>query len=147
MKMKKTGMMTVLQRCCVLSATCALVVSCSKSKPSFEAASRTAFEIIQSSALWPESPEALSKTFWTARASKDYEKLKVLWPGSASFDWEALCRGDDTNVTYVFGPADSHQIPYAAEEYHRQHGSYNLKMQLGSLETPHGKRYYIISAN
>ena len=104
-------------------------------------------QIIQSRALWPQSPEALCKAFWSARARKDYQELKILWPGSASFDWEALCRGDDTNVTYVFGPLDGHEVPYASEEYYRQHGSYNLKMRLGSLETAKGKRYYIISGN
>ena len=139
--------MTILQCSCVLIATCALAVSCSKSKPSFEEAYGTACEIIQSRAVWPQSPEALCKAFWTARATKDYQELKVLWPGSASFDWEALCRGDDTNLTYVFGPPDSREVPYASEEYYRQHGSYNLKMRLGSLETAKGKRYYVISGN
>jgi hypothetical protein len=58
-----------------------------------------------------------------------------------------MCRGDDSGVTYVFGPARDHGVPYASEEYYRQHGSYNLTMRLGSLETPRGKRYYVISAN
>ena len=89
----------------------------------------------------------MCKAFWSARATKDYQELKVLWPGSASFDWESLCRRDDTNVTCVFGPLDGHEVPYASEEYYRQHGSYNLKMRLGSLDTAKGKRYYIISGN
>ena len=116
------------------------------SKPSFEEAERTALQIIQSRALWPQSPEALSKEFWAARARKDYEELKVLWPGSASFDWEATCR-DDAHVTYVFGAWDGRQVPYATEEYYRRHGSYNMKMLLGSIETAKGKRYYVISGN
>jgi hypothetical protein len=145
--MKRTGTMTLLRSCWVVAATCALAVSCSKSKPSFEQASRTAFEVIQSRAVWPESPEALCKTFWTARAGKNYEELKVLWPGSASFDWEAISHGDDRSVTYVFGPAKDHAVPYASEAYYRQHGAYNLTMRLGSLETSRGKRYYIVSGD
>jgi tRNA A-37 threonylcarbamoyl transferase component Bud32 len=120
--------------------------SAGESKPSFEEAERTALQIIQSRALWPQSPEALCKEFWAARARKDYEELKVLWPGSASFDWEATCR-DDAHVTYVFGAWDGHQVPYATEEYYRQHGSYNMKMLLGSIETAKGKRYYVRSGN
>ncbi len=128
-------------------ATCALAVSCSKPKLSFEQAYNTALAVITSRSIWPESPEALCKAFWTARAKKDYEELKVLWPGSASFDWEAICRRDDSSVTYVFGSAKDKAIPYASEEYYRLHGSYNLAMRLGSLETPHGKKYYVISEN
>jgi hypothetical protein len=139
--------MKALQYCCLLTATCALAVSCSESRPSFEEAHSAAVEIIRSRALWPESPEALCKAFWTARAKKDYEELKVLWPGSASSDWKALCRGDDTNVTYVFGPLRDHEVPYASEEYYRQHGSYNMTMRLSSMETPRGKRYYVWSGN
>jgi len=111
-----------------------------------EEAKAAALQVIQSRDLWPQSPEALCKEFWAARARKDYEELKVLWPGSASFDWEAVCR-QDANVTYVFGAWDGHQVPYATEEYYRQSGSYNMKMLLGSIETAKGKRYYVISGN
>jgi len=117
-----------------------------ESKPSFEEAKEAALQIIKSRAVWPQSPEALCKEFWAARARKDYEELKVLWPGSASFDWEYVCR-HDANVKYVFGAWDGREVPYATEEYYRQSGSYNMKMRLGSIETAKGKRYYIIAGN
>jgi tRNA A-37 threonylcarbamoyl transferase component Bud32 len=120
--------------------------SASESKPSFEEANAAALQIIRSRDRWPESPEALCKEFWAARARKDYEELKVLWPGSASFDWEYVCR-QDANVTYVFGAWDGQVVTYATEEYYRQSGSYNMKMLLGSIETAKGKRYYVISGN
>ncbi len=146
-KMGTRRVLTMLEIGGVLIAVGGLAVSCSKSKPSFEEAYGPALEIIKSRALWPQSPEAVCEAFWAARARKDYEELEVLWPGSASFDWEALCRADDATVTYVFGPADGLEVPYASEEYYRQHGSYNLKMRLGSLETLTGKRYYVVSGN
>jgi hypothetical protein len=124
-----------------------------QSKPSFdearkfEEARNAALQIMQSRALWPQSPEALCKEFWAARARKDYAEMKVLWPGSASFDWETLRRQDDANVTYVFGAWDGRQVPYASAEYHRRHGSYNMKMLLGSIETAKGKRHFVISGN
>ncbi len=145
--MKSTGMKTVFKRCCVLMGICALAASCSKSRPSYEEAYRTAIEIISSRALWPESPEALCKAFWAARAQRNYKELEVLWPGSASSNWKALCRVDNPNVRYVFGPFKDGKVPYASEEYYRQHGSYNLTMRLSSMETPRGKRYYVWGGN
>jgi hypothetical protein len=118
-----------------------------ESRPSFDEARGAALQIIQSRAGWPQSPEALCKEFWAARARKDYEEMNVLWPGSASFDWETTCRKDDANVTYVFGAWDGRQVPYASADCRRRHGSYNMKMLLGSIETAKGKRYFIISGN
>ena len=142
----KTKMIIKLQYCCVLAATSVLAASCSKSKPSFAEAERTALQVIQSRASWPESPEALCKAFWAARGNKDYRQLEILWPGSASYDCDKIC-AKDANVKYVFGTFKDNKVPYASEEYYRAHGSYNLGMLLGSFETPQGKRYYVISGN
>ena len=139
-------MITKLQHCCVVIAMSVLAVSCSKSKPSFAEAERTALQVIESRTSWPESPEALCKAFWAARANKDYRELEIFWPGSASSDWDKIC-AKDADVKYVFGTSKDDSVPYASEEYYRTHGSYNLKMLLGSWETPRGKRYYVISGN
>ena len=144
--MKKTRMITKLQYCCVVIAMSVLAASCSKSKPSFAEAESAAGQVIESRTSWPESPEALCKAFWAARAHKDYRELEILWPGSASSDWKKIC-ANDADVKYVFGTVKDHTVPYASEEYYRTHGSYNLTMRLGSRQSPWGRRYYVISAN
>jgi hypothetical protein len=118
----------------------------SQAKPSFDEAWGAAVLTIASREDWPPSPEALCKAFWEARARKDYRELEVLWPGSASFGWEEICR-KDSNVKYVFGAVKDDEVPYTWEEYYREHGSYNMTMRLHSFETPKGLRYYIVSGN
>ena len=44
-------------------------------------------------------------------------------------------------------PVEEAEVPYTSEEYYQKNGEYNLKMVLGVLETPKGKRWYVISAN
>ncbi len=70
----------------------------------FDEAQARAFEAIRLREQWPQSPEAVCKAFWDARAAKNYAEMEVLWPGSASFNWSETCR-NEPNVTYVFGPA------------------------------------------
>ncbi len=52
-------------------------------------------------------------------------------------------------IKYVFGEANEakSEVPYAAEEYFKEHGSYNLTMRMGSFGSQKGHRYYIVSGN
>ena len=102
---------------------------------------------------WPQGPVELCQAFWQARVNKDYEALKIVWPGSASWDtsgngWEQICQ-KDTRCDYVFGQPqmDGSPVSYASRDYFEKNGSYNLTMRLGSIETANGKRYYVISGN
>ena len=76
--------------------------------------------------------------------------MAVLWPGSALWQRETL--EDEKAANYVFGKARKGSRPhevvvaYAAEEYYKQHGTYNLKMILTNKESTKG-RYYIVSGN
>jgi len=115
---------------------------------SFDQAADQAREIIKQRTSWPESPVAVCKAFWTARADKDYDEMKILWPGSASFDWPEICK-DDPKVEYVFGEArsDGTQVPYVAKEYFDKNHTYNLTMHLSRLNRETDLRYYIVSGN
>jgi hypothetical protein len=114
----------------------------------FEDAQARAFSIMRQREVWPESPEAVCKAFWEARAAKNYAEMEVLWPGSASFNWPELCK-NEPNVTYVFGPAgpDGMTVPYAEQGCFDAQKTYNLTMRLHVLETDRGPRYYIVSGN
>ena len=115
---------------------------------SFDQAEDQAMAIIRQREVWPGSPVAVCEAFWLARANKDYAEMRVLWPGSASFDWPELCKSDQ-NVEYVFGQAaaDGTQVPYAAKGYFEKNKTYNLTMRLSVLDTARGPRYYIVSGN
>jgi hypothetical protein len=116
---------------------------------SFEDAQTQAFNVIRRRERWPESPEAVSKAFWAARAARNYGAMEVLWPGSASFNWPEICR-NEPNVTYVFGPAGADgttTVPYAAKDHFDAKGDYSLTMRLRVLQTDRGPRYYIVSGN
>lgn len=130
-----------------------LLASCAKQpaeKKTFEQAKAEALQTIQTRDEWPNSPEAVCKAFWEARRAKNYKELEILWPGSASWEqsWAEKCK-DDPDVHYVFGKAGESgaEVPYAAEEYFKEHGSYNLTMHLSSIQTKKGQRYYIWSGN
>ena len=114
----------------------------------FDEAQSRAFAMIEQREQWPESAAAVCKAFWEARATKNYAEMEILWPGSASFDWPAICK-NDSNVEYVFGrPAENGTtVPYAAKDHLDARGTYNLTMRLGVLQTEKGGRYYIISGN
>jgi hypothetical protein len=114
----------------------------------FDEAQARAFEAIRQRERWPESPEAVCKAFWVARAAKDYPEMEVLWPGSASFNWRETCK-NEPNVIYVFGQAgaDGTTVPYAAKDQFDARKTYNLTMRLRVLQTSKGPRHYIVSGN
>lgn len=129
-----------------------------KSDNSFEAEFKKATEVIAQRDTWPDSPEKVSAAFWEARYKKNYSEMAILWPGSASFDWPALC-AKDGGVKCVFGQArtpttvrnaelpEEVEVPYASQEHFQKQGSYNLTMRLCALNTPKGKRWYVVSGN
>jgi hypothetical protein len=114
----------------------------------FEEAQTRAFDVIRQRERWPESPEAVCRSFWEARATKDYAEMEVLWPGSASFHWPETCKNEPP-VMYVFGPAgaDGSTVPYATKDHFDAQKTYNLTMHLRVLQTDKGPRWYIISGN
>jgi beta-lactamase regulating signal transducer with metallopeptidase domain len=117
---------------------------------SWDEARAEALSIIQSRTNWPETPKAVAQVFWDERAKKNYDEMKNLWPGSASWvpDWNEICE-DDPNVKYVFGQAsnDRTKVPYASKEHFEETGSYNLTMYMAGMDTKKGRRYYILSGN
>ena len=136
-----------------LACIATLVCGCSKEQPepvtlSFDEAKSQALEVIAVREDWPLTPEDLCKAFWDARAKKDYEEMALLWPGSASYDWAAICK-DDSDVTYVFGEAsgDPIVVPYASQQDYEEQGTYNLKMHVEAFDAPDGARHFITSAN
>ena len=149
-------------RIVVVACICVLVGSgCRQRKPgsqggsvaqsvsaSFEQAQARAFAAIRQREQWPQSPEAVCKAFWDARARKNYAEMEVLWPGSASFDWPEKCR-NEPNVTYVFGQASpgGTTVPYAAKDQFDARKTHNLTMRLRVLSTDKGPRHYIVSGN
>jgi tRNA A-37 threonylcarbamoyl transferase component Bud32 len=112
-----------------------------------------ALHIIDFRADWPDSPEAVCKAFWEARRAKNHGEMEVLWPGSATFDWATICKSDDPVTRYVFGKATvmkeppECEVPYASEDYFKEHGTYNLKMRLDGYKSQRGTRYYITNGN
>jgi len=113
---------------------------------SWDTAFNEAIQVIQSRKNWPQTPEAVVKAYWNARAGKNYEEMRILWPGSGSWNWAQI---NDPDVKYVFGPASKSgtEVPYASENHFKQTGSYNLTMRLSYTDTKKGKRYYIWSGN
>jgi tetratricopeptide (TPR) repeat protein len=107
-----------------------------------------ALEIISTRSEWPDSPQVVARAFWEVRSAKNYKEMEILWPGSGSWNWAEICKGDSP-VKYVFAEPlkDNTKIPYASQEYFDKNGSYNLTMWLSSIETPKGRRYYIVSGN
>jgi beta-lactamase regulating signal transducer with metallopeptidase domain len=106
--------------------------------------------VIQSKTNWPKTPQAVAQAFWDERAKKNYNEMKILWPGSGSWapGWDEICK-DDSNIKYVFGQAskDGTEVPYASEEHFKKTGSYNLTMRMSSMAAKAGKRHYIWSGN
>lgn len=127
-----------------------LLPSCGKREgvTAWEKARAEAMNDVAAREQWPDSPEAVCEAFWEARQAKDYKEMEILWPGSGSYNWPEICK-DDPDVKYVFGKANEtgSGVPYAEEGYFKEHGSYNLTMAMGSLQTSSGLRYYIVSGN
>ena len=136
----------------------AVITTGCKKDNSFEAEFKKAAKTIAQRDKWPESPEDVATAFWNARYRKDYSQMHILWPGSASHNWSQIC-AKDGDAKYVFGkariltiergtePAEEAEVPYAMEEYFKEHASHNLTMRLKALNTQRGKRWYIYSGN
>ena len=141
---------------CVVVLT-VITAGCKKDN-SFEAEFKKAANTIAQQDKWPESPQDVAAAFWNARYRKDYAEMHILWPGSASYNWPQICARDG-DAKYVFGkariltiergsePVEEAEVPYASEQYFKEHGSYNLTVRLKALNTQRGKRWYVCSAN
>ncbi len=135
----------------------AVITAGCKKDISFKAEFKKAAKTIAQRDKWPESPQDVAAAFWNARYQKNYAEMHILWPGSASYNWPEIC-AKDGDAKYVFGkarilkergnePIEEAEVPYALEEYFKDHASYNLTMRLKALDTQKGKRWYIYSAN
>lgn len=135
----------------------AVIIAGCKKDNSFEAEFKKAAKTIAQRDKWPESPEDVAEAFWNARYRKDYSEMHILWPGSASYNWPQIC-AKDGDAKYVFGkarilterrnePIEEAEVPYAVEEYFKEHASHNLTLRLKALNTQKGKRWYIYSGN
>ncbi len=103
---------------------------------------------IDSSESWPQ-PRELTERYWQARNAKDYDKLAIFWPGSAT--WNQRIIADEKPIEYVFGEpqkVDDQKVnvPYATKSYYKENDTYNLAMRLTNEKSEKG-RYYIISGN
>ena len=150
---KREARLPVLMTIMIHLSLLALLASCTKQptgKKTWEEAEAEALKIIAARSEWPNSPQAVAKAFWEARAARNYREMEILWPGSGSWeqDWAEICKSDPP-VKYVFGKPskDGSEVPYASEEYFNKNGSYNLTMRMASVQTEKGRRYYIISGN
>ena len=148
---KREARLSVLMTIMIHLSLLVLLASCTKQptgKKTWEDAKAEAVEVIVARSEWPDSPQAVAKAFWEARAVRNYREMEILWPGSGSWeqDWAEICK-NDSPVKYVFGEPskDGSEVPYASEEYFNKNGSYNLTMRLSSIQTEKGRRYYIIS--
>lgn len=119
-----------------------------RGKGPFEQAQARAFAVIRQREQWPESPEAVCRAYWKARAARNYAEMEVLWPGMTATRWAQVC-ASEPNVSYVFGTANANgrTVPYASKGYFDAYGTYNLTMRLNVLQTDKGPRYYIWSGN
>jgi hypothetical protein len=136
----------------------AVITAGCKKDNSFEAEFKKATNTIAQRDKWPESPEDVAAAFWNARYRKDYAEMHILWPGSTSYNWPQIC-AKDSDARYAFGkarilttyrdtePIEEAEVPYALEQYFKEHGSYNLTVRLKALNTQRGNRWYVCSAN
>jgi hypothetical protein len=142
----------------VCVAVLTVITAGCKKDNSFEAEFKKAANTITQRDKWPESPEDVAAAFWNARYRKDYAEMHILWPGSASYNRPQIC-AKDGDAKYVFGkarilttyrdtePIEQAEVPYASEQYFKEHGSYNLTVKLKALNTERGKRWYVCSGN
>jgi len=104
-----------------------------KERTAYEKAFEEAIAVIDSRENWPE-PRDLVIVYWQSRNKKNYDELAVFWPGSATWNRQALEKEEP--VEYIFGEvqktvaAGSVVVPYASS---------NKKSAKG--------RYYIVSGN
>jgi len=120
-----------------------------KERTAYEKAFEEAIAVIDSRKNWPEARD-LVIAYWQARNKKNYDELAVFWPGSATWNRQALKKEEP--VVYVFGEVRKTEVasiivvPYASKDYYDKHGKYGLKMRLSNEESAKG-RYYIASGN
>ena len=120
-----------------------------KERTAYEKAFEEAIAVIDSRKNWPE-PRDLVIAYWQSRNKKNYDELAVFWPGSATWNRQALEKEEP--VEYVFGEVRKTEaasiivVPYASKDYYEKHGKYGLKMRLSNEESAKG-RYYIVSGN
>jgi hypothetical protein len=124
-------------------------VSPEKETSGYEVVFQKAISKIDGRENWP-GPRELAIAYWKARNAKDFNEMEIYWPGSATWDRQAI--QNEEPVEYVFGEVQTTQVegrvvvPYASKGYYDEHGKYNLKMRLSNEKSTKG-RYYIISGN
>jgi hypothetical protein len=127
----------------------AKIIGSEKAETEFQQVFNKAIAIIDSRKSWPE-PYDLVVTYWKARATKNYDEMAILWPGSATWNRQVLEKEEP--VEYVFGEVQTTEfeghiiVPYATKSYYEKHGKYSLKMCLENRKSNKG-RYYISSGN
>ena len=118
-------------------------------KTTYENSFEEATAAIDSREGWPE-PRDLVIAYWAKRNAKQHDELALFWPGSATWNRQAL--ENEKPVEYVFGEAQATElqgrliVPYASKSYFDKHGTYGLKMRLSNEKSARG-RYYITSGN
>lgn len=127
----------------------AKIITSEKEKTEYEIAFQSTITEIDNMENWP-NPRELSIAYWKARTAKDYEKMEIFWPGSSTWDRQAIESEDP--VEYIFGKVQTTEIeghvviPYASKGYFDKNGKYNLQMRLSNERSSKG-RYYIVSGN
>lgn len=129
--------------------TSAKIVSSEKEKTAYEEAFEKAITVVDNWVNWPE-PRDLVVAYWEDRNAKNYDKMAIFWPGSATWNRQAL--ENEEPVEYVFGDVQATEIeghiivPYATKSFYEKHRKYSLKMRLENKKSNKG-RYYIVSGN
>jgi len=129
--------------------TSARIVSSEKEKTAYGKAFEKAITVIDNRENWPE-PRDLVVAYWKDRTAKNYDEIAIFWPGSETWNRQAL--ENEEPIEYVFGEVQATEIeghiivPYATKSYYEKHGKYSLKMRLENKKSIKG-RYYIVSGN
>ncbi len=129
--------------------TSAKIIRPEKDKTAFDKAFEEAIKAVDKRENWPE-PRDLAVAYWKARAEKNYDEMAILWPGSATWNRQAI--ENEEPVEYVFGKVQATDmegeiiVPYSTKSYYEKHRKYSLKMRLTNRKSTKG-RYYIYSGN
>jgi len=125
-------------------------------KTAYDKAFEEAIPVVDDRESWPE-PRDLVISYWQHRSAKNYDEMAILWPGSATWNSQALEKEEPVEYVFgevqaVFGEVQAEEmeglivVPYASKSYYDKHGKYSLKMVLSNKESAKG-RYYIVSGN
>lgn len=118
-------------------------------KTAYDKAFEQAISVVDDRESWPK-PRDLVVAYWQARTAKKYDEMSIYWPGSATWNSQALEKEEP--VEYVFGKVQAAKsedyvvVPYASKSYFDEHRKYSLKMVLSNRKSAK-KRYYIVSGN